>query len=630
MARYTKTDVVTGDVVKSDVNVQLGLIETAIADSLSRKGDLPNTMEADIDMNSNQILNLPDATTSQEPATYGQLLSVPAVQQGKSYVQEDVPVNPTTEGVRWYKPSEARTYVWYIDSDGGQWVEENPSVADAPDRVRPYDTVALWQASPNAAVDDVVQLKDRANGIFDVISGTGTANTYNIIAHNTLSLSLELREAGEFEDKAFGAKGDGSTNDLSAIQAVIDAGDVGSSGDWWDKRRVINLNHGNRVGIGSYQSSYSGIHMFATLDWPENSTVKFNAGSGERVEHQSNIADNGTPVNEWRFESPYHPAILLNQRQPSSYGSFTQEAHGPAGSHTGANNASVLTDSTLSLTVNELAGDIIENTTDGSSASIISNTATTITATLSGGTDNDWDTGDEFITYPSSQRFTSILFQTDTIGQFQFFDDTRFGTLQIKSWTPSDGGNTLRSRVWAVDAETGDQSIQASSIDTTDNSSLMVGGSMKIRSGTAAINGHETETEPRLYFHEGVAGTRTHIGIDTLTDAINIKSLTNTSEGDIVLKLEEDTTFQKCSVSGLPPADAAMRIGHNTTTNKSIVASGDITVNGENAIITAGSGTPEGVVTAIRGSLFMRTDGGAGTCLYVKESGTGNTGWVAK
>jgi hypothetical protein len=45
---------------------------------------------------------------------------------------------------------------------------------------------------------------------------------------------------------------------------------------------------------------------------------------------------------------------------------------------------------------------------------------------------------------------------------------------------------------------------------------------------------------------------------------------------------------------------------------------------------TSGSGTPEGVVTAPVGSLFTRTDGGAATTLYVKESGTGSTGWVAK
>lgn len=43
-----------------------------------------------------------------------------------------------------------------------------------------------------------------------------------------------------------------------------------------------------------------------------------------------------------------------------------------------------------------------------------------------------------------------------------------------------------------------------------------------------------------------------------------------------------------------------------------------------------GTGSPEGVVTAPVGSLYTRTDGGAGSTLYVKESGTGNTGWVAK
>lgn len=47
-------------------------------------------------------------------------------------------------------------------------------------------------------------------------------------------------------------------------------------------------------------------------------------------------------------------------------------------------------------------------------------------------------------------------------------------------------------------------------------------------------------------------------------------------------------------------------------------------------LITSGSGTPEGVVTAPVGSHFLRTNGGAGTTFYVKESGAGNTGWIAK
>lgn len=47
------------------------------------------------------------------------------------------------------------------------------------------------------------------------------------------------------------------------------------------------------------------------------------------------------------------------------------------------------------------------------------------------------------------------------------------------------------------------------------------------------------------------------------------------------------------------------------------------------AYIGSGTGSPEGARSAGVGSLWLRTDGGAGTTLYVKESGSGNTGWNA-
>jgi hypothetical protein len=43
-----------------------------------------------------------------------------------------------------------------------------------------------------------------------------------------------------------------------------------------------------------------------------------------------------------------------------------------------------------------------------------------------------------------------------------------------------------------------------------------------------------------------------------------------------------------------------------------------------------GTGDPEGAVTADVGTLYIRLDGGVGTTLYVKETGSGNTGWAAK
>jgi hypothetical protein len=54
------------------INNNNTLITQAIENTISRDGTLPNTMNSRLDMNSNQIINLPDATTDQEPVTYGQ------------------------------------------------------------------------------------------------------------------------------------------------------------------------------------------------------------------------------------------------------------------------------------------------------------------------------------------------------------------------------------------------------------------------------------------------------------------------------------------------------------------------------------------------------------------------------
>lgn len=42
-----------------------------------------------------------------------------------------------------------------------------------------------------------------------------------------------------------------------------------------------------------------------------------------------------------------------------------------------------------------------------------------------------------------------------------------------------------------------------------------------------------------------------------------------------------------------------------------------------------GSGTPEGVITAPPGTLYVNSAGGLGTSLYLKETGDGDTGWAA-
>jgi hypothetical protein len=71
-----------------------------------------------------------------------------------------------------------------------------------------------------------------------------------------------------------------------------------------------------------------------------------------------------------------------------------------SGTHTGANNQTTLTDSSASfLTSGVATGQVIFNVTDGSSGTVGATvTATTITdCSLAVGTDNDWDTNDEYI-----------------------------------------------------------------------------------------------------------------------------------------------------------------------------------------------------------------------------------------
>lgn len=65
--------------------------------------------------------------------------------------------------------------------------------------------------------------------------------------------------------------------------------------------------------------------------------------------------------------------------------------------HTGGTNAVVMTDSTQAFTVDALIGYTIVNDTDGSSGVITDNDLTTVTvASLSGGGDNQWESGDTY------------------------------------------------------------------------------------------------------------------------------------------------------------------------------------------------------------------------------------------
>lgn len=74
--------------------------------------------------------------------------------------------------------------------------------------------------------------------------------------------------------------------------------------------------------------------------------------------------------------------------------------------------------------------------------------------------------------------------------------------------------------------------------------------------------------------------------------------------------------------------NAVMTLPHGTST----LAFAHMPSFGAQQFMSAytGSGSPNSVVTAGVGSIYINLSGGAGTTFWVKESGTGNTGWVGK
>lgn len=76
MAKVTLNDITDAPGFSTTVNANQDLVETAIENTLSRDGTGPNAMAANLDMNSNRILNVPNAVNNQEPVVLGQAAAI--------------------------------------------------------------------------------------------------------------------------------------------------------------------------------------------------------------------------------------------------------------------------------------------------------------------------------------------------------------------------------------------------------------------------------------------------------------------------------------------------------------------------------------------------------------------------
>ena len=95
----------------------------------------------------------------------------------------------------------------------------------------------------------------------------------------------------------------------------------------------------------------------------------------------------------------------------------------------------------------------------------------------------------------------------------------------------------------------------------------------------------------------------------TITRFINVSA-----DNSTIFNNQSTATYANGNIIPVPASFFASSFAFNNTSIKWVY----------------GSGSPEGVVTAAIGSLYSNTAGGSATTLYVKTSGTGNTGWTAK
>ena len=105
-------------------------------------------------------------------------------------------------------------------------------------------------------------------------------------------------------------------------------------------------------------------------------------------------------------------------------------------------------------------------------------------------------------------------------------------------------------------------------------------------------------------------------------------SINSPTDGAVLMQNFAGGDFGRLQFGGTDASFPAIK--RSSATLQAVLANDTGFAPIQSLYIRFGAGTPEGSVAAPIGALYSRTDGGASTSLYVKESGTGNTGWVAK
>ena len=487
--------------------------------------------------------------------------------------------------------------------------------SDVSDDIKNHSTVLTMTNDASLAAGNAIKTKEYSTGnggggTYDVVlTSSVTPNGFNIIIGVSDPLiSFVLRvDIRNIYVAQFGPTLDSATDNTAIVQLACDL--IGSDGG------VIHIPFGSVFSLFSLTIKNRTTLFYREDDNSDKADIV--NGSNELVEFLNNGNAAGA-VNEDKIASGFHPAHILNaipSQAPTNRG-VGQDLGNPRSSYL----HQVDGRDYFQHGVNEDGHWVMNkfetrSTLSGPTGALFTPSALTVGDTVTG------DTSGAVGVYLSDGA--SDLVVSLRTGNFVDGESLTSGANSSNVDTNAAPVNAIYSKVFAMVMKNNAQGMGFNVQPDDIISNHVIGGTVTIGMQTAggaseigSLKVQDLVTTP----NNGIEvrpknGSTTEIEIlNQLGTLQALFDFLTSARFKIDIVRTNDTTAQRFTYA---------EAGYDPLTDTPAISP-------TNPFDSSGSGSPEGSLSAPTGSTYRRTDGGAGTSFYVKESGAGNTGWAAK